>query len=203
MDYAGSTCPRCDAEERHSDLLNATAESAAATVAAAHESDHRRANPGDYACPHCKYISLNYDAARCPLCRGEIGGAYWNDVRAEEKAAAERRRAQEEEAAAEWIRTAPQRAAAEAEALVIRQRIEQAAKNKATVGYAFGGGAYAGLVGLLLGAIIGFGKGCVNWTHSQRSLSEPFIYIPETALIVCIVGASIGFVVGAIIGQNK
>ena len=110
--YAGDSCPRCDAEERHRELLRATEESAAETIDAMRESDYRRANPGDYACPHCKYISLRNDASRCTLCHGEVGAEYWSSVRARERAAEERRRAEVEARIAEEKRTAPARAAA-------------------------------------------------------------------------------------------
>ncbi|MEK7686287.1 MAG: hypothetical protein AAB466_12785 [Verrucomicrobiota bacterium] len=121
LDYKSRDCPRCAAEERHQELLNLTAEGIEETVRATRESDYKRANPGDCECPHCKYFSLKSDASRCPLCRGDIGSDYWNKVRAAQRAAAERRRAQEEAHAAEEKRTAPARAAAE------RKRIEEEA----------------------------------------------------------------------------
>ena len=90
------------------------------------ESDYRRANPGDDACPHCNYISLKRAASRCPLCHGEIGGDYWNAIQFEEKADAERKRAVEAIAVAEWIRTAPEReAAARAAALAAASAAEE------------------------------------------------------------------------------
>lgn len=199
--YAGSSCPRCDADERHRELLNSTEASAAETLDAMRDSDYRRANPGDYACPHCKYVSLKREASRCPLCHGEVGSQYWSEVRAAENAENERRRAIAEAAAnaaaAEYIRTAPQRAAAEAEALRIKQR----AKNISSVMNVFGGGASGGFLGLLLGAIIGFGKGCAN--YSPYNGSSPFTYIPTAALTVCIIGAVLGAVVGAISAQSE
>jgi RNA polymerase subunit RPABC4/transcription elongation factor Spt4 len=94
--YSGSPCPRCDAEERHQQLLNATAGGLADTVDAMRASDYRRANPGEYECPHCKYVALKSDATRCPLCRGEIDRDYWKGVRIREQAEAERRKIQAE-----------------------------------------------------------------------------------------------------------
>ena len=85
IDYAGSLCPRCDAEQRHRELLNATASGLADTVDAMRASDYRRANPGEYECPHCKYIALKSDATRCPLCRGEVDRGYWKGVRIRER----------------------------------------------------------------------------------------------------------------------
>lgn len=199
-----------DAERQHEEMQRSLS-----------ESEYRRANPGDYECPHCKYKSLKSQASRCPLCHGEIGRDYWGVVAAREladaertlaaaQAAAERQKAVAAAEAAELIRTAPERAAAAeraalaaANAAAERQRMEQGARNKASVQYAFEGGASSGLFGLLLGAIIGFGKGCVNYVPSHGSLSEPFVYIPETALTVCIIGAVFGIVVGVIVGQNK
>lgn len=114
--YMGRSCPRCDAEERHKELLSATEESVADTVDAMREADYRRANPGDYACPHCKYISLKRGASRCPLCQGEVESDYWSAIQAAEKAAAraavEQKAAAAAAAAAAWERSAPERAAA-------------------------------------------------------------------------------------------
>jgi RNA polymerase subunit RPABC4/transcription elongation factor Spt4 len=88
-------CHRCEAEGRHQDLLNAAEEN----VAAMRDSDYRRANPGEYACPHCKYVSLKNEASRCPLCHGEIGADYWNAIRDRERADAEKKAAERKRAA--------------------------------------------------------------------------------------------------------
>lgn len=118
IDYSGDTCSRCDAEERHRELLNATEENLAQTVGAMRESDYRRANPGEYACPHCQYISLKSGASRCPLCHGEVGRRYWDDVRAEYERAAPQREA---------ARRATEEAATSAE----KRRVAAARKAKA------------------------------------------------------------------------
>ena len=61
-------------------------------------------NPGDFECPHCKYVTLKYNATRCPICHGEPGIQYWRDVcerqREEERARVKREdaRAKREEA---------------------------------------------------------------------------------------------------------
>jgi hypothetical protein len=129
--YAGYSCPRCDAEERHKELLNATEESVAETVDAMRESDYRRANPGDYACPHCKYISLKGGASRCPLCHGDVGSEYWNPIWARQRADAERKIAMEAAAAAERIRSAPEReAAAERAALMAANAAAEAQRRR-------------------------------------------------------------------------
>jgi ribosomal protein L37AE/L43A len=65
-------------------------------------------NLGDYVCPYCMQTSLKAGASRCPICRGEIGGDYWNAVRARQKADAERQRA-EAQAAAERQRAFAER----------------------------------------------------------------------------------------------
>ncbi len=121
-------CPRCDARQRHEELLHsaeeAAAESSAAAAASMHESDFRRANPGEYECPHCLYQTLRSGATRCPICHGQVDAAYWQKVRVREQAEAARRNALAEAAAAEARRTAPAREAA--------ARAEQVARERAT-----------------------------------------------------------------------
>ena len=98
IDHRSYDCPRCEAERRHEELLEQARESHEEVLRlaseiheeateAARESDYRRANPGDYKCPHCKYISLKRDASRCPICHGEPGPAYWSRVAAREEIA--------------------------------------------------------------------------------------------------------------------
>ena len=64
-----------------------------------------------------------------------------------------------------------------------------------------------GFVGLTIGAVIGFGKGCVsygdNYIGSGGNFSEPFRYILPNALILCIIGVVIGILVGIYKGQNS
>lgn len=124
IDHSSSDCPRCLAEERHEELLSSNAETVRVlenlreeSIQALEESDRRRANPGDFECPHCRYISLRRDASRCPLCHGSIDSGYW-------KVVLERERARKEAA----------RVAAEARALAERQKqeeLEKARKEKA------------------------------------------------------------------------
>lgn len=86
IDHASYDCPRCEAERRHEELLEQARESHEEelqfaresheaelrsaqerheeAIAAAEASDYRRANPGDYECPHCKYISLKRGGRR-------------------------------------------------------------------------------------------------------------------------------------------
>lgn len=78
-DPYGSGCPDCR------DVENSTFE-------ATRETNYRRANPGDYQCPHCRYTSLKRMASRCPLCRGKVNDDYWDDVQEKERDRAEERR---------------------------------------------------------------------------------------------------------------
>ena len=64
-----------EAETQHFELQRSLSENA-----------YKRANPGDYECPHCKYISLKRGASRCPLCHGEVGSEFWQDLRNRETA---------------------------------------------------------------------------------------------------------------------
>lgn len=72
-DPYGSGCPGCREAE-------------ASMLEAIREASYRRANPGEYECPECKYISLQRDAPRCPLCRGTVANVYWERVHARERA---------------------------------------------------------------------------------------------------------------------
>lgn len=200
IEYSGYNCPRCEAQERHNEaqerhreLLHATEESLEETVDALLNSDYRRANPGDYPCPHCRYISLKNYASRCPLCHGEIGGNYWNAVRkvekdeaeiaeAESKAEAERKVAREAAAAAEWIRTAPER---EAAAIVEQQIRRNEASRKLAIKY----GIIAFFASFVLTPIL------VPDKNLNFDLSANLISI----IAITFVGA----IIGAIIGQNK
>lgn len=173
--YAGDSCPRCNAEERHKELLNATEATAAETVEAMRQSDDRRANPGDYACPHCKYISLKSEASRCPLCRGDVGSDYWNRVRAAEKAAEERRQAEVAARVAEEKRTAPARAAAaraaaRAEALKNRRAAISAIVGESFV-MALGVGVLSYFIGSLGGCLYRWGQGRPSEVQFRYSLS--------------------------------
>ena len=139
--HESSECPRCEMEERHQELVDQAREGVEqaredteSIVSAMRESEYRRANPGDYACPHCLYISLKMGASRCPLCHGDLPNDHWVRVRASEKAKAELRRA-EEKAAEERKRAAELAVAAEVErngpALVAAAKAERKARAKA------------------------------------------------------------------------
>src|SRR5262249_44780340 len=93
IDYSSHECPRCEAEQRHRELLDAQdAASRQATeqheerLRAIEDANYRRANPGDYQCPNCGYITLRLDFDRCPLCHGSVKAKdpeYWNRVHIE------------------------------------------------------------------------------------------------------------------------
>jgi hypothetical protein len=92
-------CPTCrDTEE---DIKTSLSEIA-----------HASANPGDYECPHCRYISLKWGASRCPLCHGDLRGDHWKNILAAEEASANWEKARKEAQAAERKRTEPARNAA-------------------------------------------------------------------------------------------
>ena len=62
-------CPRCVNEQRHEELLEISEEADERAqerheeaIRAMEDSDYKRTNPGDYECPHCKYITLRRTA---------------------------------------------------------------------------------------------------------------------------------------------
>lgn len=171
IDHSSSDCPRCLAEQRHEELVDLTREGQdeAARLAseqheehlrAIEESDYRRANPGDYQCPHCGYITLRLDFDRCPFCRGSVqekDPEYWTRVHVE----LERRAKAAAEAAAERQK---QKAVAEA-----KQRAEAQARAEAAAAQAaFDAKANFSLVLVLIVAAIGL----AIWI-SQRQTVRP------------------------------
>ncbi|HXU36508.1 MAG TPA: hypothetical protein VN937_09105 [Blastocatellia bacterium] len=157
-DYFKSGCPTCRAAEERAatnqeDLRYAISEAARST-----------ANPGDYECPHCLYLSLKKDASRCPLCHGEVRSGYWDVVRVREKADEERRAAALEAAAEEQIRTAPERAAAARAARVeTLQRTISSEHDEIANGWKYAGIAVAIDAGLFL-----VGTVCANASNGNR-----------------------------------
>ena len=137
--YSGNSCPRCDAERRHEDLLSTLEESA--------ESFAIR---GEYECPHCKYLSVKSGASRCPLCHGTIDAMYWSAVRAREAEALARKRALREEQAAAVKRDAPARAVAELQRARADFRKRWAGYALASVWYGYLLGGFGGCVGRVL-----------------------------------------------------
>lgn len=76
---------------------------------AAAASAYRSANPGDYRCPDCKYITLRREAKRCPKCHAQIDDLYWPPILRAEAAAAEAQERERRRAAEEWARGEPER----------------------------------------------------------------------------------------------
>jgi len=122
-------CPRCAEEERHEQLLEVAFLQAKAASGASKASDYKRANPGDYLCPHCRYIALKRWGKRCPLCHGEVESSYWSRLIAAE-AAAEAARVEELERTAP-AREAAARAAAEADKQILRKKRIRCAMSEA------------------------------------------------------------------------
>jgi hypothetical protein len=115
IDYNSTDCPRCLADERHRGLLEQVernheqslefaVEVVRANAEIAKRAVYLRANPGQFKCPHCKYITLLRDADLCPNCHGHIDQEHWQRVASQERAVAaaeSARRAQEAAAARE------------------------------------------------------------------------------------------------------
>ena len=114
------------AQESHEEEIRLAADRHEEAMDALRESDERRANPGDYECPHCRYISLKRYATRCPLCRESPDSEYWNRVEKREERERERAKAAAEERV-RLAKIAAEKHAAEAEQ---RQRQEQEAAAK-------------------------------------------------------------------------
>lgn len=82
-------------------------------------------------------------------------------------------------------------------------------RKKEIVKSAFENAQVYGFIGLICGAVFGFGKGCISYGDSAptasgyKSFLEPFIYIPGNALFVGIIGVIIGILVGINKGQNS
>jgi uncharacterized Zn finger protein (UPF0148 family) len=93
------------ADERAEELARELAESA-------EEAAYKQANPGDYECPSCLYITLRKGAVACPKCQRDVPPQYWLDVRTKEEAKAREEARRQAAAAEEWKRTEPQRRAA-------------------------------------------------------------------------------------------
>lgn len=195
--YPGRTCPRCDAEERHREHLDATERSAAETVEAMRDSDYRHANPGEYECPHCKYISLRSKASRCPLCHGEIGNQYWVDVRAGEEAERDRRRVMAEEAAAEEKRTAPARAAQERKRKMAEEDRAAVKRRKDIVQTSSYSALAVGMIGFIVGGMIGCFGALDDANNGRTSMMHPFaVFLSvgvKTAITLAVIVGIVGF----------
>lgn len=111
---SGNGCPDCREVERESGDLNRSilgalergiedqAEAERSLADERRQSDYKRANPGDFKCPECKYVTLLIEASRCPMCHASIPAAFWPPkieqlkLEAERKAERLRREAEED-----------------------------------------------------------------------------------------------------------
>jgi hypothetical protein len=112
-DTFGDGCPRCRETEE-------------STLRSLANTEYRATNPGEYECPHCRYVSLRREAPRCPLCHGSVHADYWSRVRAAEAAAQ-----------AEWDRGAPKREAAERDRAAKERKRRLRELNGQIFGHAF------------------------------------------------------------------
>jgi rubrerythrin len=95
------------------------------------EAEHKRANPGDYECPNCGYITLKRGRPRCPTCQGTVSPEFWPAIYDAERKIAERRKAEELLKAEEWERTRPERERQAAEARRKAERATEEAQRQA------------------------------------------------------------------------
>jgi len=163
-------CPDCRrAEERieeNRESLEGELESIKESVEAA---AYASANPGDYECPRCRYISLKNKASRCPLCQGNVDADYWVEVRRNE---AERSR----RAAEEYERAAPQRAAARS---ATGRRAAADRANEFTL-------IVMSIYFLYLLPILAFFTSCSRWSDPladviKKFMGESVIFIPGSS----------------------
>jgi hypothetical protein len=86
------------------------------------------------------------------------------------------------------------------------ERISTASRRrKETIKLTFENALIYGFIGLIIGAVFGFGKGCISYEIEDlynKSFWEPFVYIPGNALTIGIIGVVIGFFIGISKGQN-
>ncbi len=91
IDYRGSECPRCMAEERHEEILRQQKREHEESLNVLSDVRYKQFNPGQHSCPHCLFQTLKRNASRCPLCHGEVNDEYWVQVQKREKEEAIRR----------------------------------------------------------------------------------------------------------------
>jgi hypothetical protein len=84
LDYRSGDCPQCVADRRHEESLESAVAVVEANIEIAKRAAYLQANPGDYECPHCGYITLLRNKPRCPICHGIVGSDYWASVQERE-----------------------------------------------------------------------------------------------------------------------
>lgn len=122
-----SVCPACrdeKAEEDRQEIIDGLSEQTKETKKSLEDMAYKQANPGDYQCPECLYITLKKSASRCPTCRSSISTAHWERVLEQERV--------EKERAAKILAEfqAEQRAAREAAQEVAKKVEQRAAREK-------------------------------------------------------------------------
>ncbi len=88
IDYKHS-CPECRREDEERDrqaIIDGLSDLAESREAQLEDLAYKQANPGDYTCPGCKFITLKHEAVRCPKCRWDIPPEYWSAIRAAKEA---------------------------------------------------------------------------------------------------------------------
>lgn len=87
-DDRGYGCRRCQNVESE------RVEGAARLEEAIRRAQLFEANPGEYGCPECRFITLRRGASRCPKCHASVPSGYWTPIfeREEREAAEEKQR---------------------------------------------------------------------------------------------------------------
>jgi hypothetical protein len=67
-------CPDCRSAQEHAEADREELLSRVSGMAEAIRA------PGDYECPHCRYVALKKGASRCPLCHGQITPTFWPEL---------------------------------------------------------------------------------------------------------------------------
>lgn len=85
-------CPECrEVEERAEKDRKERRAAEERLEAALEEAEYDRANPGDYECPECLFITLRRGASRCPKCQANVPSGYWSPIFERERRDAEER----------------------------------------------------------------------------------------------------------------
>jgi len=109
-----NSCPECRHEEiaeSQQNLVDGLSELLEARESATEEIKecledlaYKQANPGDYRCPECLFITLKRNSRRCPKCLSNISGEYWKETFEKERIKAEQEAIRQKAAAEEAAR---------------------------------------------------------------------------------------------------
>ncbi len=173
IDY-NNTCPECRAEQAETDrqsmidALSELAENRSGDIddlrSEIQDLAHKQANPGDYTCPECKFVTLKYEATRCPKCHCAIPLENWSAIRAEIKAKAEAAEQRKREAAEKQARDRAYQEAVrkkEQEAERVRQENSDELANIVAIATIV-----VGVVSLVAIAVVGLILKIVSWIGS-------------------------------------